>query len=193
MSTNPSDGRVTTDAVLVGRIALGDERALGALYDSQGAMAYALALAIAGSESAAEDVVAGVFARIWRGALAYDATRGSVAAWVAAMVRRDAIAARRAAANAGTPARAIAVASPGRAARTPRNAHVNGALAGLPEPQRRAIELAYFGGLTVGEIATTLHETEAAIREVLRSAMTSLRRALVLRPVTYEEQVATRL
>jgi RNA polymerase sigma-70 factor (ECF subfamily) len=108
-------------------------------------------------------------------------------------VRRAAIAVRRAAANAGKPARAITVATPGRTARTPRNAHVNGALAGLPEPQRRAIELAYFGGLTVGEIATTLQETEAEIRGILRSAMTNLRRGLVLRPAGYEDQVATRV
>src|SRR5687767_10645468 len=71
-----------TDAELVARLALGEERALGELYDRHSAVAYGLARAIMRDAADAEEVVADCFAQMWRTAATFDPARGSVAAWV---------------------------------------------------------------------------------------------------------------
>jgi RNA polymerase sigma-70 factor (ECF subfamily) len=156
------------DAQLVARIAAGDERALGSLYDAYGAVVYGLAVAITRNQELAESVVADAFAAVWREARAFDPTRRSVFAWVSSMVRALALAARRpatAAIEAGSSL--LSDASP-----------VGAALARLTGPQRMAVELAYFGGLPRAEIAIRLGESESTVSTYLRTAMDALRHVL---------------
>lgn len=83
-------------------MAVGDERALGALYDAYGQVAYALAHAMTGSAPSAEAVVSAAFADAWRSASTFNAARTSALAWLTAIVRRTALrSGRRANAPAG--------------------------------------------------------------------------------------------
>jgi RNA polymerase sigma-70 factor (ECF subfamily) len=153
-----------SDAALVAGVALGDVSALEALYDRHGAVAYSLARAIAGNDPAAEDAVARAFGEVMRDAGQYRPSRSSVVAWMLAIVRRSALDAR--------------------CDRDPRertNDRDDGAgataLDALPALERRAIELAYFGGRSVREVAAELSLAEGEALELLHSAMNALRHA----------------
>ncbi|MBC7897350.1 MAG: hypothetical protein H7066_18175 [Cytophagaceae bacterium] len=156
------------DARLVARIAAGDERALGSLYDAYGAVVYGLAVAITRNQEVAESVVADAFAAVWREARAFDPTGRSVFAWISSMVRALALAARRPTDLAvETGGSLLNEASP-----------VGAALGRLSGPQRTAVELAYFSGLPRSDIAVRMGASEATVSLYLRTAMDTLRNVL---------------
>lgn len=195
MPTHPA-GVLSPDSALVARAAAGDERALGDLYDRFGGMAYSLACAIVGEHADAEEVVADAFAQIWRSASGFDASRGSVAAWVATIARTralDLVRSRKRRARVLEEAAVVTdegetlVLAPSSEA-TDRGAELTEAsvivrrsLADLPAPQRKVIELAYFGGLSQSEIAAQLSEPLGTVKTRMRAGMEKLRQAL--RPV----------
>ena len=76
------------DRSLIERIASGDERALGDLYDRHGRMTYALAFAIVRERADAEEVVVDAFGQAWRTAPQFDPARGIVSARSPARPRR---------------------------------------------------------------------------------------------------------
>ncbi len=192
-STAPSG-----DADLVERAARGDERAVAQLYDRYAAMLYAVAYRILRRPVDAEEVVAEAFAQAWREAGRFEAGRGSVPAWLTMMarsrafdlarglVRRDRLA---------TGAAALADDPPGVGAwqsdpeteydTAERGRQVRLALDQLSEPQRQAIELAYYEGLSQSEIAARLNQPLGTIKTRVRAAMLKLRDAL--RPYFYEQ------
>ncbi len=173
-------------------MAAGDERALSELYDRHGAAVYALARAIVGERADTEEVVADAFGQAWRTAAAFDPARGSVIAWLATITRTralDLVRARgrrarvlaRAAqeSDAGFAAPLAARDAPDRdVERQEARRLVARSLGDLPEPQRRVIELAYFGGLTHSEIAAELKEPLGTIKTRLRAGMEKLRDVL---------------
>ncbi|HEV8303434.1 MAG TPA: sigma-70 family RNA polymerase sigma factor [Gemmatimonadales bacterium] len=178
-----------SDRSLVQRMAAGDERALGELYDRHGRVTYALAYAIVGERADADEVVVDAFGQAWRTAAQFDLGRGSVAAWLTTIARTRALDLVRAR---GRRSRALeraalefgeGVASPVAPGEAPdRDAEraearrlVTGALAALPGPQRRAIELAYFGGLSQSEIAAALGEPLGTVKTRIRDGMAKLR------------------
>jgi RNA polymerase sigma-70 factor (ECF subfamily) len=196
-----------SDAALVARVAAGDAEALGALYDRHGATCYALARAVVGAPDEADDVVAGAFAQLWRTAARYDGARGSVGAWVTMVTRtraldhvrarrRRARAEERAAADAGAGAPFDAGAAPavplGGSAEPADAALERGetaglvrrALATLPAPQREAILLAFFGGLSHTDVAARLGQPLGTVKTRIRAGLHRLRD--VLRPAAAE-------
>jgi RNA polymerase sigma-70 factor (ECF subfamily) len=178
------------DQRLVGRMAEGEDIALGELYDRYGRTLYALAMAIVREPADAEEVVVDAFGQAWRQASAFDPRRGSVGAWLATIARSRALDMVRAR---GRRARAYERAAqlsddgiatpiaglgpdPGRGAeRSEARRLVAQALATLPEPQRVAIELAYFEGLSQSEIAERLAEPLGTIKTRMRTGMEKLR------------------
>ena len=187
-----TDQSGTPDRALVARMGTGEERALGELYDRHSRMAYALAMTIVGERADADEVVADAFGQAWRTAGQFDPARGSVTAWLATITRTRALDLARArgrrarvlerAAQSGD-GLAAPVASVGRAPDRAAEQHearalVVRSLAELPEPQRRVIELAYFGGLTQTEIAAELSEPLGTIKTRIRAALEKLRGAL---------------
>ena len=189
-------GVVSPDSALVARAAGGDERALGALYDRLGGMAFSLASAVVGDPADAEEVVADAFAQVWRSAAGFDPSRGSVTAWLSTIVRTralDLVRARKRRARVLEEAAVVTdegetlVIAPSLEA-ADRGAELNEtrglvqrSLAELPAPQRRVIELAYFGGLSQSEIAEKLSEPLGTVKTRMRAGMEKLRQTL--RPV----------
>ncbi len=172
---------------LVARTAAGDRDALGALYDRTAALVHGLALRILGDPGAAEEVTMDVYLQVWRQAVRWDAARGGPTAWLLTIARTRALDRRRsvmlqrrhqaplAPARAlpavdGDPEAAALVAERGRVVRA--------ALLRLPAEQRRALELAYFGGLSHAEIARTLAAPLGTVKTRIRSAMLRLRALL---------------
>ena len=149
------------DDQLIAAVARGDHPALLALYDRHGRVAYGLAYRILGEAGAAEEAVQDAFLRVWRRAATFDPARGVVRSWLLTIVHHCAIdlLRRRASAPpvvAGLDEIAERQAVPdawgdvvGRLERD----RVRSAVATLPGDQRRAIEMAYFDGLTHREIA----------------------------------------
>ena len=189
-------GVESPDSALVARAAGGDERALGGLYDRFGGMAFSLASAIVGDSADAEEVVADAFAQVWRSAAGFDPSRGSVTAWLATIVRTralDLVRARKRRARVLEEAAVVTdegetlviaptLEAPDRGAElNETRVLVQRSLAELPAPQRRVIELAYFGGLSQSEIAEKLSEPLGTVKTRMRAGMEKLRQAL--RPV----------
>jgi len=192
MPTHPA-GVHSPDSALVAQAAGGDEHALGELYDRYGGMAFSLACSIVGEHADAEEVVADAFAQIWRSAGGFDPTRGSVAAWVATIVRTralDLVRSRKRRARVLEEAAVVtdegealvlapSIESADRGAElTETTTIVRRSLADLPAPQRRVIELAYFGGLSQSEIAEHLSEPLGTVKTRMRAGMEKLRQAL---------------
>ncbi|MFN0241630.1 MAG: sigma-70 family RNA polymerase sigma factor [Planctomycetota bacterium] len=171
------------------RIADGDETALRALYDATSAQVHGLALAVVRDRSSADEVLVEVFAQVWRQAARYDASRGSVASFLATLTRTRAIDLRRARDRAGE--RTVSfdvdhIASLRDPAPTPddasqhaeRTARVRHALAALPSEQRRAVEAAFFGGLSHTEVALALDAPLGTVKTRIRAGLERLRRSL---------------
>jgi RNA polymerase sigma-70 factor (ECF subfamily) len=185
MSATLMRSRVTSDSALLAGIAAGDERALGTLYDRYGATVYSLAYAITGDETAAETVVSDVFAQVWRDPRAAGATRASALGWITSLARARARDVRRA---------EVGSFELGSTAQVDRSrSEVRATIAQLPENQRRVLELAYLGGMTVSEVARQLNLQEDAARKQLDSAMHFLRDVLGTRGATSDRLVATRV
>ena len=149
------------DDVLIRAIADGDHPALLALYDRHGRVAYGLAYRILGDAGAAEEAVQDGFLRVWRRASTFDAARGGVRPWLLTIVHHCAIDLLRR--RVGAPPviagldeiadrQAVPDAWSEVSARL-QSDQVRTAVATLPGEQRRAIEMAFFDGLTHREIA----------------------------------------
>jgi len=188
MATTEQRGEEQSDAVLVSRMAAGDERALGQLYDRHGRLAYGLALAITRTASAAESAVAQAFSELWANARRYRDDGLAFRVLVAKVVRRQALSFRIDETSEGVAERVIERriaregvgkrrgSGPNSPAEQVRDS-VLGVLEGLPAVQRRVLDLAYFGGLSVREIATEINATEEDVTSYLRLSMDALRRS----------------
>lgn len=178
---------------LVSRLAAGDERALGELYDLYGGMAYSLACAIVPDSADAEEVVADAFAQVWRSSTTFDPSRGNLLAWLTTIVRSralDLVRSQRRRARALDQAVAMSDESeqPGMSTGntfadrgvelSEAQRLVRSSLGTLPVNQRVVLELAYFGGLSQSEIAEKLQEPLGTVKTRMRSGMEKLRQAL---------------
>ena len=164
-------------SLLLQKLAKGDKAALADFYDAYAGLVNGLALRILRDVAEAEDVVQEVFLQAWRQADRYDPRRGSPEAWLCTMARTRALdrLRRRAARREDVPEAAPAPAF------VPRNEEalaVRKALETLTGDQRRAVELAYYGGMTQSEIAEALGEPLGTIKTRIRTAMLRLREAL---------------
>jgi RNA polymerase sigma-70 factor, ECF subfamily len=186
------------DHDLVARASQGDEQAIGILYDRYGGVLYAVAYRVVGQSADAEDVVIEAFAQAWRDAVRFEASRGSVAGWLTMIARSralDVVRARSrrdrvtASAAADQPQRSPAMgdwrADPSDSYdHAERRQQVQAALQTLSPPQRQAIELAFFEGLSQSEIAERLQEPLGTIKTRVRLGMQKLRD--LLRPFLFE-------
>ncbi len=164
------------------RLRSGDAGALSELYDRHTPLLYALALRILRRSGDAEDVVQETWLQAWRGAAGWEPSRGSVGAWLVTIARSRAIDRFRSLASRH---RAEAVAEPlagpspeepiQQAAAGQLRGRVAEALAALPDAQRRALELAYFGGYSQSEIAERLGAPLGTVKSWCRQGLLRLR------------------
>jgi RNA polymerase sigma-70 factor (ECF subfamily) len=176
-----------SDEALVALVARGDESALAELYDRVGRVAYGLALRVLRDERLAEDAVQEGFLAVWRTATAFRAERAKASTWILTLVHRRAVdLVRREERRRADPlddATAAALASadpePDEAAwlRFERE-RVQSALALLPDSQREALELAYYGGFSQAELAERLGVPLGTIKSRMFAGLARLRELL---------------
>jgi len=173
---------------LLSRMAGGDESALRELYDRTSRRVYGLALAVLRDGAAAEDVALEVYVQAWRQASRFDAATGSALAWLSTLARTRAIDAWRARRRQAerhealdTQAELLVCEEPGPDALgllAERAARVRTAVDALPPEQRRALQAAFFSGLTHTEVAAALGQPLGTVKTRIRAGLTALRAAL---------------
>jgi RNA polymerase sigma-70 factor (ECF subfamily) len=172
-----------SDEALVALVARSDESALAELYDRIGGTAYGLAYRVLRDEALAEDAVQEAFLGLWRGAGSFIPERAKASTWILTLVHRRAVdlvrreQRRRAEPIEGAPEPAVGSAEEAAWLRLDRE-RVQGALAQLPDQQREAIELAYYGGYTQSELAKRLGQPLGTIKSRMFSGLTRLRELL---------------
>jgi len=173
------------DTALVERIMAGEEGALSALYDRYAGMLYAMLVRILKDTSAAEEVLQDLFLQLWRGASRFDASRGSLPAWLLVIGRNRALSRlrrreRREILEDPEEFSLEAVPSAGdledEAWRMQLMQRLRSAMATLPPEQKEALELAYFEGMTQTEIAARTGSPLGTVKSRVRAAMQSLKR-----------------
>jgi RNA polymerase sigma-70 factor (ECF subfamily) len=174
-----------SDEALVALVARGHETALAELYDRLGRVAYGLAYRILRDEALAEDAVQEGFLGLWRSAASFVPERAKASTWVLTLVHRRAVdlvrreERRRADPLEPEAAEAIVGGSvEDSALLNLERERVQGALAQLPDNQREAIELAYYGGFTQSELAARLGEPLGTIKSRMFSGLARLRELL---------------
>jgi RNA polymerase sigma-70 factor (ECF subfamily) len=172
-----------SDEALVALVARSDESALAELYDRVGGTAYGLAYRVLRDEALAEDAVQEAFLGLWRGAGSFIPERAKASTWILTLVHRRAVdlvrreQRRRAEPIEGAPESAVGSAEEAAWLRLDRE-RVQDALAQLPDQQREAIELAYYGGYTQSELAERLGQPLGTIKSRMFSGLTRLRELL---------------
>jgi RNA polymerase sigma-70 factor (ECF subfamily) len=187
-----------SDAMLVRRVAVGDQAALGSLYDRYAGLVFASVTRFLGDRSAAEEVVQETFIALWRRADQYDDGTARLSTWLLGIARNRAIDRLRAAArrprlvsddderhSGAEPGAALAAAGDAdgsdpeaQATRSWVRAVVRSALDAMPDLERRVLELAYDEQLTQAEIASRLGWPLGTVKTRTRRALGSLREAL---------------
>jgi len=170
--------RLASDAQLVVAIGRFRHDALAEVYRRHAPAAFGLARRIISDRALAEEVVQEVFLRLWNEPGRFDATRGSLRTYLLTQIHGrcvDAIrseASRRA--HEERDARLAAESSYDLEREVwdlTQAEHVRDALSRLAEVERRAIDLAYFGGHTYREVAVLLGEPEGTVKSRIRSGL----------------------
>ena len=172
------------DSALVERMITGDESALAAVYDRYAAMIFGMLVRVLRDRQAAEEILQDLFFELWRGASRFDASRGSLPAWLMVIARNRALSRLRKREYRefsqdidAFPANAVAssVVLEDEAERSLLMEKLRTAMEALPSEQREAVELAYFEGMTQSEIAARTGSPLGTVKSRVRAAMQSLK------------------
>ncbi len=184
----PSDSReVSLDAALVRRLLQRDVSAFEELYDRHSRIVFALVLRILQQASTSEEVVQDVFLALWRNAAKYDQSRGPFVPWLLTLARNRALdqlrlkseRQRRREDQADELPPVVTLPDFERSLDEQRRAkRVRDLMALLNPQQKRAIELAYFEGLSHSEIANALKEPLGTVKSWIRNGLLRLKEAL---------------
>jgi RNA polymerase sigma-70 factor, ECF subfamily len=180
-----------SDAALVVAIGRFKQEALAEAYRRHAGAVFGLSQRLLSDRARAEEIVQEVFVRLWNEPSRFDPERGSLRSFLLAnahgrsvdLVRSDVSRRNREDRIAHETADSgydvslevwdLALAS-----------HVKAAMETLTDDERRAIELAYFGGLTYREVAGELDQPEGTVKSRIRSGLKRLRGELTMSGIT---------
>jgi RNA polymerase sigma-70 factor (ECF subfamily) len=190
-TTHSEPDRAQSDTALVLRLVQQDVRAFEELYDRHSRAVYSLVLRILQQAATAEEVVQDVFLQVWRKAEHFDSSRGPFVPWLLTLSRNRALdhlrlkgerQRRREDQTEEFPATRITPDFEDSLDEKRRAARVRELMHSLQPKQRRAIELAYFEGLSHSEIASTLNEPLGTVKGWIRNGILRLREGLQTAP-----------
>jgi RNA polymerase sigma factor (sigma-70 family) len=172
-----------SDEALVALTARAEQSALAELYDRYGRPAYGLALRVLRDESLAEDAVQDAFLTVWNSAQRFVPERGKASTWILTLVHRRAVDVvrreqRRRADSLDAAQEPAAGEVDEEAWLRLQRERVQAALRRLPDPQREALELAYYGGFTQSELADRLGQPIGTIKSRMFNGLARLRELL---------------
>lgn len=181
---------VVGDADLMRGVGNGQQAALDELYARYARLVYSLARRVVVDPELAEDVAQEVFLAVWRDPDKYDADRGPFATWLLSLTHHRAVdSVRREEAARRRRARATEDAASTELTDAPlpvadqawggvRRDRVRKAMLALPESQREALTLAYFGGYTQREVAAVTGAPLGTVKTRMLAGMRRLREQL---------------
>lgn len=188
----PEDGSERTDhvAALLSRVSNGDRAAFARLYDMLASRVFGLILRVLVDRSQSEEVLQEVFLEVWQSADRFAPNKGQGRAWVLTIAHRRAVdRVRSSQASADRDVRIgfrdLDVAHDGVAEQAElriEGLRVAKAVAALPEVQREAITLAYFGGYSQSEIAALVGAPLGTIKTRMRDGLSRLRTEMGVTP-----------
>jgi RNA polymerase sigma-70 factor (ECF subfamily) len=180
---------------------LSDPVTFGRVYDEHRRSVHATAFRVLGSSAAAQDVVQDVFLRVWRNPKKFDARRGELGSYLRLMARSRAVdlwregqasgrAEDRLKVVVGTEAPKPELQPDHLALASADRSTVRAALTRLPDPQREALVLAYWGGLTADQIADRAGVPLGTAKSRIRLGLARLRDELAPLRVSLPDTVA---
>ena len=183
-----ADSHFTTlsDSELIEHLKSGSRQALGSLFLRYRRLVLTVSLRILRDNSEAEDIVQDVFLEICKKAAAFDSARGSVKMWILqyaysrSLDRRRYLALRHANGNRynAEPSSAHNPNGPDGLTLEERGTAIRKALATLPSKQKKVLELAYFQGLLMTEIAESMSESLGNVRNQYYRGLKKLQQSL---------------
>jgi RNA polymerase sigma factor (sigma-70 family) len=172
-----------SDEALVALAARSENSALAELYDRYGRTAYGLAFRILRDQTLAEDAVQEAFLAVWRTASRFVPERGKASTWILTLVHRRAVDVvrreqrRRSESLDRAPEPAVEGVEEDAWLRLQRE-RVQAALRNLPDAQREALELAYYGGFSQSELAERLGQPLGTIKSRMFTGLSRMRELL---------------
>jgi len=176
-----------SEEALVALVARGDEAALAELYDRVGGIAYGIAFRVLRDDRLAEDAVQEGFLAVWRSAATYRAERAQARTWIVTLVHRRAVdLVRREERRRADPLDLVQRQEPADPTGSAEDEawlgfereRVQQALRLLPDGQREAIELSYYGGYSQSELAERLGLPLGTIKSRMFAGLARLREVL---------------
>ena len=174
-------------AALLSRCALADQKAFAALYEASSAKLFAVAVRITRRRDWAEEVLQESFVRIWHHAGDYDSHKSAPMTWMTAIVRNRALdwLRRPTEVRASEEVEAflanVADEAPGPeqlAAQAAQASRLHGCMEQLSADQKRCITLAFFHGLSHGELARQLGKPLGTVKTWVRRGLDRLKQCL---------------
>ena len=176
---------MATDGELLRRLSQRESHALDVLYARYSSYVMGVSLRMLANREEAEEVVQDVFWQLWKAELRYDPARARFSTWLFSVTRfrcLDRLRSReRSLPRAGLRELEARPAPDDQEAEmflVEQQKEVRAVLAGLPDDQRAAIELAFFRGLTHDEIATLTGDALGTVKSRIRRGLARLRTGL---------------
>lgn len=173
---DPSPETIKKTYVAVARAKMGDQEAVRFLYVSYSHNIYGYVRAIVHDDHEAEDITQQVFAKLITTLVKYDDRRAPFMAWLLRLAHNVAIDHLRA--NRVTPTETVLDPQTSCGADLNRKETVRAALQVLPDKQRKVVILHHVAGLTHGEIADHMGQTEGSVRALHHRGRRTMQREL---------------